>query len=170
LVDRKLAFIILACAGILSAGGFFLTKLKVTGVSKAVLNAESVVLEVWVDKIKSHRPATELFVEGEYLNLLVRNRPHGKLKIISDECSLLPLSSFYREASEDIDITKIQEEKLLWQCLIKLQDDQVLKTKDGYISHGNKLKISNMVALEGSLYYVKGHIVDIYEAEDIEKR
>lgn len=167
---QKSFWIILALVFILSGAGFVSSKLKVSGISKSIQGSESVILDLWLDEIPSTNG--KLFESGDSTNLLVRNRPHGKLEIISSHCVPLSTDRFYiRRVSIDTKEAKGEafEEPFLWQCRLTLRDSQALSTANGYLSQGNQLKIGSRIALEGKLYRVDGYIVNI-KPESAEKQ
>jgi hypothetical protein len=159
---HKSFWIILALVFVLSSAGFVSSKLKLGGVSKAIEGSESVVLDLWLDEIPSTN--AELFKTGDTTNLLVRNRPHGKLEILSSHCVPLSTDRFYlRRVSVPTQQAKEEafQEPFLWQCRLTLRDPSALSTANGYLSQGNQLKIGSRIALEGVLYRVDGYIVNI---------
>ncbi len=159
---NKSFWIILALVFVLSGTGFAWSKLKVGGVSKAIKGTESVILDLWLDEVPSTN--AELFKKGEYTNLLIRNRPHGKLQIVDSHCVPLSTDRYYvRRVSVPTIEAKGEafDEPFLWQCRLTLRDNQALSTANGYLSHGNQLKISSRIALEGVLYRVDGYIVNV---------
>ncbi|MDX1919874.1 MAG: DUF4330 family protein [Candidatus Caenarcaniphilales bacterium] len=159
---NKTAIIIIAVTFILSGFGFLYSKFKVGGINKAIKGSETVNLDLWLSEVPSTHK--DLFIEGEFSNLIIRNRPHGKLKIISSNC--IPLSTdryFLRRVSIPTVAANTEpfKEPFLWQCRLTLQDKEALSTTNGYLSHGNQLKIGTRISLEGALYRVDGYIVDL---------
>jgi hypothetical protein len=147
---------------ILGASAFLFKKLKISGVNKAIKGVEAVNLDLWLSEVPSTHK--DLFSKEEYTNLIIRNRPHGKLKIVSSHC--VPLSTdryFVRRVSIPTQeaTTEPFKEPFLWQCRLTLQDKEALNTSNGYLSRGNQLKIGTRISLEGQLYRVDGYIVDL---------
>ncbi|MDX1917874.1 MAG: DUF4330 family protein [Candidatus Caenarcaniphilales bacterium] len=149
---------------LLSGLAFWLTKSRQTGISQIVKGDKAIILDLWIDEVPSLRG--DLFESGADTDLIVRNRPHGKLKIQSAQCVPLSTDRFYlRRVS--IPTQKAPPEAMpfrepfLWQCRLTLLDPEALSTANGYLSHGNQLKIGNNIALEGPAYRVDGFIVDI---------
>jgi hypothetical protein len=158
----KSALIIIAICVFLSALAFGYKKLKIGGINKAVKGSEIVNLDLWLSEVPSTHK--DLFINGEFTNLIVRNRPHGKLKIVSSHC--VPLSTdryFLRRVSiATQQATQLPfNEPFLWQCRLSLEDKEALNTVNGYLSHGNQLKIGTRISLEAALYRVDGYIVDL---------
>lgn len=162
---NKTAIIIIAITFILSGFGFLYGKLKLGGINKAIKGSEIVNLDLWLSEVPSTHK--DLFANGDYSNLIVRNRPHGKLKIVSSFCVPLSTDRYYerrvsiptKEAA-----TEPFTEPFLWQCRLLLEDKEALSTTNGYLSHGNQLKIGTRISLEGALYRVDGYIVDLLPA------
>lgn len=165
---NKSVLIILLVAFVLSGIGYAGTKLKTTGVSKAIKGNESIILDLWLDEVPSTN--ANLFKAGDYTNLVVRNRPHGKLQIVSSNCVPLSTDRFYirRVSIPTVKAEANQEafqEPFLWQCRLTLLDKEALSTNNGYLSHGNQLKIGSRISLEGVIYRVDGFIVNIKPKE-----
>ena len=161
--DKRPILIILVITFLLSGIGFTLNKLKNTGVSKSIKGTESISLDLWLDEVPTTN--SKLFTNNDYTNLIIRNRPHGKLKITSSNCIPLTTKRFYlRRVSiptDDEPMTEPFAEPFLWQCRLTLLDNQALSTENGYLSHGNQLKMGTRISLEGANYRVDGFIVNI---------
>jgi hypothetical protein len=159
---RKTFWIILAVALVLSGAGYFANKLKLNGVSKAIKGYEPVILDLWLDEVQS--TTGNLFKNGDYTNLIIRNRPHGKLQIVSSLCVPLSSDRFYLRR---VSVPTVQsnaepfQEPFLWQCRLTVRDPHSLSTENGFLSQGNQLKVSTRIALEGPLYRVDGFIVNV---------
>ncbi len=158
-MNKKVAVFILICAIFLSGLGFFLTKYKVRGITHTIKGTETIILDLWIDYIITNKK--DIFKTGEYAELMVRNRPHGKLKILEVNCKELDTRIYYLK-NIGIDLRrKSGLEPIFLQCRMKLEDKDALSTTNGYLSHGNLIKIASNITLEGKYYYVKGFIVDI---------
>jgi Domain of unknown function (DUF4330) len=158
----KSFWIILILVFILSGAGYVSSKLKLGGVSKSIQGSESIILDLWLDEVPS--TTGELFKNSDYTNLLVRNRPHGKLQIVNSRCVPLSTDRYYiRRVSIPTEQAKGEafEEPFLWQCRLTLRDPHALSTANGYLSQGNQLKIGSRIALEGKIYRVDGYIVNV---------
>ncbi len=166
-IPSKVIIVIVFIAFIASAVGFILNKTKNTGVSKSIKGTESIILDLWLHEVASTK--SDLFKNGEYTNLIVRNRPHGKLQIQDAQCAPLSTKEFFaRRYSIPTEEYKdgFFKEPYLWQCRLTLLDNEALTTSNGYLSHGNHLKIGKRIALEGIEYRVDGYIVNIKAKED----
>jgi len=146
---------------------FFLKKSKLNGVSQIAVNYQTAIVDIWIDEIPSVKK--NLFSKEKTTNLIVRNRPHGKLEMVDSHC--VPLSTkifFLRRVSVPAEKaeTKPFQEPFLWQCRLKLRDPKALFTKNGYLSHGNMLKIGTRINLEGQFYRVDGFIVNVYQEKN----
>lgn len=159
---HKSVWIILAVALVLSGLGFISSKAKLTGVSNAIKGTDPVILDLWLSEIPSTNG--DLFKNGEYSDLIIRNRPHGKLKIVGSHCVPLSTDRYYLRRVSVPTVEANQEpfkEPFLWQCRLTLRDDQAILTTNGYLSHGNQLKIGTRISLEAPLYRVDGYIVNL---------
>ncbi len=158
---KRTVLIILGITLVLSGLGYWLTKNKLNGVSKAIEGEEKVQIEVWIDEMASLDP--NLFKPGDKVDFLVRNRPHGELTITAAQCFPLDLQTYY---SKRIPATSKENEAqnqapLLWNCRLSLLEDKALSTSKGYIARGNQLKIASKIALEGKMMRVDGYIVGL---------
>ncbi len=161
---NKSTYIVLAIIFVLTGFAFFFRQFKMSGVNKVVKGNEAVILDIWLDEIPSTR--NDLFEKGKFANLIIRNRPHGKLEIVDYNCVSLSTDRFYlRRVSVPTVEAPTQEEAFkepfLWQCRLTLKDNEALSTVNGYMSHGNQLKIGTRIALEDALYRVDGFIVNV---------
>jgi hypothetical protein len=159
---NKSAWIILVVAILLSGLGFAFSKLKLGGINKSIKDYEPVVLDLWLDEIPTTKQ--DLFKEGDYTNLIIRNRPHGKLQILGSKCVPLSTDRYYvRRVSVPTAEAKEAafQEPFLWQCRLTLRDNHALNTANGYLSQGNQLKVGTRISLEGVVYRVDGYIVNV---------
>ena len=159
---HKSLWILLGLIFLISGIGFWTNKLKITGIHRSIQGRDSILIDLWLDKVPSTN--NHLFKNGAKTNLLVRNRPHGKLEIISSYCEPLSTELYYLHRANIPGIKpqgKVFQKPYLWQCRLTLHEPHALKTANGYVSGGNQFKIGSYIALEAPLYRVDGYIVNI---------
>ena len=165
---KKIVIFSLILFALLGLSAFLLKKNRLTGVSQIIVNPRSILIDLWINELPSARK--ELFEIGKKTKLIVRNRPHGELEIVSSQCiPLVPLTNEYfllhkisKVNSVSVKTITPEQETLLWQCRLKLRDRKALFTQNGYLSQGNLLKIGSKINIEGQLYRLNGFIVDVY--------
>lgn len=159
-MNKKILLIIFFIAFFLASLGYFVTKLQLRGINKVIHDGkDTVFIELWIDYVISDK--SNLFKEGDYTNLIIRNRPHGKLKIHKVNCSDVSYSKYYlKHYGLPLD-QKTGLEPSIQQCKITLLDNTAQITTNGYLSRGNKLKIGNKITIEGMYYNMRGFIVDL---------
>ena len=158
IMNKTLLIVVVAL--VLSLGSLLLTKVKLTGITQKIQATKPITLDIWVSELVSTRK--DLFKVGETTNLIIRNRPHGKLKITDVQCTELSFKRYYfKRLGVEANEVETPMEPIIWQCRLKLTDPNAYQTPNGFVSNGNQLKVANRVNLEGALYYVDGYIVDI---------
>ena len=106
----------------------------------------------------------DFFKIGEKSAITIRNRPYTQLTIIKSEShpKLATLPNLGGSYKTIVDPTKTN----LKDYIVTLTD-AALKTKDGYVVGGNKIKIGNQVELEGFNYRLGGKIIDVYPTKPL---
>ena len=101
----------------------------------------------------------DYFKVGEKAGVTIRNRPYTKLTIVKSESKpkqvIIPT---YSGTFKTINDPTKQNVKDYYVTL----SDMALKTADGYVLGGNKIKIGNQVELEGFNYRLSGKVVNVY--------
>lgn len=141
-----------------SISGFILAKAEKTGLNKVIEGQENIAIEVLLPDIYLQE-MTDFFKIGEKSAITIRNRPYTKLKIIKAESKpkqlVIPnLSGTYKTIN---DPTKPN----IRDYFVTLSDI-ALKTNDGYVISGNKIKAGNQVELEGFNYRLNGKVINVY--------
>ena len=163
-MSKKVAIIFLLLAFCLSGIAYMLNRNKITGVSKIIKNTTPVNLDIWVSEIPSNKK--NLIKTGESVKFIVRNRPHGTLKITDFKCQKTEdLVRINRYGLYKINL-KNNISPDIYECRIYLRDEEAFLTENnGYISRGNSLKIPMKVSLESENLYLDGIITDISPAK-----
>ena len=152
LIDLLLLFTIL-----LSTTGFLLAKAEKSSLNKVITGKEKIAINVYVSDVPIG--SNKLFKEGNNIFITIRNKPYAKLEIIKvEERPKLALSFDRTGTYKPIpDPTKPD-----FTDYIITVSDIALKTTDGYVVGGNKIKIGNLLELEGFNFRLNGKIVDIF--------
>lgn len=141
-----------------SISGFILAKAEKTQLNNKIEGKEKISIEVLIPDVYSKD--NELFKINDFAALTIRNRPYTKLKIIKTESKpkqlVIPVlnSTSYKTIP---DPTRPDTK----DYLVTLSDT-ALKTNDGYVIGGNKIKIGNQVELEGFSYRLNGKVINLY--------
>lgn len=100
----------------------------------------------------------ELFKEGEMLSISIRNQPRGKVKIAKVQQSRV----IEAIGSPDGTVKVIENpaHPNSYDYFITLHD-HALRTPDGFVTNGVKVKIGLHIEVEGFNYRINGQIVDI---------
>ena len=157
-IKLNLLDLLLIISILFSISGFILAKAEKTGLNKVIEGQENIAIEVLLPDVYLQE-ITDLFKIGEKSAITIRNRPYTKLKIIKTESKpkqlVIPsLSGTYKTIN---DPTKPN----IRDCFITLSDT-ALKTNDGYVIGGNKIKAGNQVELEGFNYRLNGKVINVY--------
>lgn len=161
-MNQKVTKIILIIALLASGIVYFLLKSNVGhNISNIVQqDKQTVNINIWIEHIATDSP-DNLFQIGEHANLIIRNRPHGKLLIKNINCQDLKIQQYYLKRYGVIPNSQLTNQPAIFQCLITLQDNNTIETSNGYLSNGNQLKIGNRIHIEGKLYSLQGSITGI---------
>lgn len=161
-IKPNLLDILLLITIIFSITGFILARAEKTSLNKVIEGKEDIGIEILIpDVFAPEEGKTKIiFKVGEKSAITIRNRPYTKLTIIKAEPKpkyviVQDLSGSYRTAY-DPSRTNVKD-------FVVTLKDTALKTKDGYVIGGNKIKIGNQVELEGFDYRLKGKVVNIFQ-------
>ena len=142
---------------IFSISGYILAKAEKTPLNKIIHGKENIAIELLLPDV--YTEDKELFKVGEGSAITIRNRPYTKLKIIKTEAkpkslTLLDIRGSYKTIE---DPTRVNVK----DYFVTLSDI-ALKTDDGYVIGGNKIKVGNQIELEGFNYRINGKVINIY--------
>ncbi len=157
LKSNLLDFIIILTI-LFSITGYLFAKAEKTGLNKIIEGKENIAIEVLIPDVFSEK--TNLFFVGDKSAITIRNRPYTKLKILSATSApkhlVIPvLSGSTFKIISDPTRTNVKDYTVTLA-------DEALKTQDGYVIGGNKIKIGNQVELEGFDYRLSGKVINIY--------
>lgn len=141
----------------LSIIGVF-AKEDISPLNKLIEKKERIEIVVFIQDVHNNN---NLFKIGDEAGITIRNRPYTKLQISNvqskEKTITIPTLQGTFKVIDDPTKTHLKD------YYVTLQDT-ALKTKDGYIVGGNKIKIGNQVELEGFSYRLTGKIVSIQPA------
>lgn len=143
---------------LLTAIGFGLARAGHAGVNKVVTGESKVAIDVYIVGLKTGD--TNLFKVGEKSALTIRNQPVyppftiTAVKHWPKQVTLLSADGKKAQAYADA------AQPFAHDFLVTISD-QAEVTKDGFVIHGNKIKVGNQVELESFKYRVQGVVLDI---------
>lgn len=146
---------------ILAAVSFGASKAGYAGVDKVIEGTTRVAIDIYLVGFKTLD--TEIFKVGEQSAITIRNRPVKPPMTITAvkhwqrEVALLGPNGKSAVAYPD------PANPLAHDFLITVEDEAE-RTADGYVVRGNKIKVGNLVEIEGFKYRVQGVVVDIKDA------
>lgn len=142
--------------------GFWLVQSGQHVTSSQKIEGEADVLyTIWTHNTATLQP--QLFTAGEQTNLTIRNQPRGKVTIAN-----------VKQEPKKLIIPQAQGFKLIedptstapsYDFYVTLKD-HALKTPDGYVSNGIKLKIGLPIEVEGFNYRLTGVLIDVKAADN----
>ena len=140
-----------------STTGYIFAKAEKIPLNKIIEGKEDIAIEILLPDVYSVNG--DLFHIGDKSAITIRNRPYTKLKIIKSEPKpkivLIPsLNGSYKTVYDPL-MTNLKDYTVTLR-------DFALKTNDGYVIGGNKIKIGNPIELEGFNYRLTGKVIDIY--------
>ena len=143
---------------LLSITGYKIAKAEKNPLNKLIEGKASIAIEVLLPDVYSE--SNEFLKTAKKSAITIRNRPYTKLTITKSESKpkfiILPDLMGSYKTIEDPTKPNIKD------YFITLQDT-ALKTSDGYVVGGNKIKIGNQIELEGFNYRLNGKIINIIE-------
>ena len=156
-IKFNLLNILLIITILFSTTGLILAKAEKTALNKIIQGKEKIAIELLLPDV--HSDEKEIFKVGKKASITIRNRPYTKLAIIKTESKpkFITISDIRGSYKIIEDPTKIN----VRDYIVTLADT-ALKTDDGYIIGGNKIKIGNQIELEGFNYRINGKVINVY--------
>ena len=150
---------------IFSITGYICAKAEKTPLNKIIGGKEKIAIELLLpdvyspDNYNDKKQTNNLFKVGEVTAITIRNRPYTKLTIIKSEpkpkAITIPNFSGSYKTINDPTRTNVKD-------YVVTLSDIALKTNDGYVIGGNKIKIGNQIELEGFNYRLNGKVINVY--------
>lgn len=144
---------------VFSTTGFILARAEKTPLNQIIKDKEEIAIELLIPDVFSTSPKETFFKAGEKTAITIRNRPYTKLSITKSESKpkMTVISSPNGAFKTIEDPTKTN-----FKDYFVTISDTALKTDDGYVIGGNKIKIGNQIELEGFNYRLNGKVINIY--------
>lgn len=146
---------------IFSTTGFIIAKAEKSPLNKIIEGKERIAIEVLIPDVFSS--TNDYFKTGGKSAITIRNRPYTKLSIIKAESkpklTVIPNGPGAFKTITDPAKPDVKD-------YIVTLSDTALKTEDGYVIGGNKIKIGNQIELEGFNYRLNGKVINIYTLND----
>ena len=153
--------LLLIISVLFSISGFILAKAEKTGLNNVIEGQENIAIEVLIPDVflQDADDKKNYFKVGDKSAITIRNRPYTKLTIIKAESKskqlVIPSLSGSFKTINDPTRPNIKD------YFVTLSDT-ALKTNDGYVVGGNKIKAGNQVELEGFNYRLNGKVINVY--------
>lgn len=146
---------------LLSFTGCCINKLGKGNLNKVIQDKETIAIDVLLQEV--YTTAKNLISAGEKTSITIRNRPHASLDIIATKA--LPKTFVLALPNGSPKTINDPTKNNVADYIITLKDFAI-KTEDGYVIGGKKIKIGNPVELEGFNYRLHGKIINIYPLKD----
>ena len=143
---------------ITALAGFGLAKAGYAGVNQIIEGTHKVNISVYLIGLKTLDP--EIFKKGEKAAITIRNRPVHPPMTISKVKHWPHKASFLKPDASGVVAFADPATPYAHDFLVTLLDEADA-TRDGFVIRGNKIKIGNLVELEGFKYRAQGVVVDI---------
>ena len=138
--------------------GFGLARAGHAGVDKVVQGTPQVSIDVFISGLKTED--TEIFKEGEKSSITIRNVPVQPPMTIT-KVKHWPKQISFLSSDGKKAVAMADPANAIAHDYIVTVTDTAEQTADGYVVRGNKIKIGNMIEIEGFKYRVQGVVADI---------
>lgn len=143
---------------IISISGYLFARAEKSPLNKIIEGKEKIHIEILIPDVFTASRDHGYFKVGEETAVTIRNKPYTRLSIIKVESKpkqvIIPAYNGSHKVIDDPTKPNVKD------YFVTLSDT-VFKTKDGYVSGGNKIKTGNQIELEGFNYRLSGKIIDI---------
>jgi Domain of unknown function (DUF4330) len=151
--DFGLLVVLLLCAM-----GFLLARAGHAGVDKVIEGTGKIGIDVFITGLKTKD--IDLFKVGDKSAVTIRNQPVQPPMTIAKVEHNQKLVSFLSVDGKKALALPDPANPIAYDFLVTVVDEAD-RTADGYVVHGNKIKLGNQIELEGFKYRVQGVVVDI---------
>ena len=148
-----------------SVSGYLLARAEKTQLNKVIKGKEQIAIQVYIPDVVSG--GNNFFKINEKSAITIRNRPYTKLNII--DVNVEPKQIIIPSVPSSFKIVDDPTKSLIKSYIITLSD-QAIKTDDGYVIGGNKIKVGNPIELEGFDYRLNGKIISVIKLEEFKKK
>ena len=144
--------------------GFGLAKAGHAGVNQAIKGTAKINVDIYFAGVKTWDH--NLFKVGDPSSLTIRNQPvYPPMTITKVEVRPKLIAFLSADGKKPVAFPDPTVPDGLMSDFEVTVSDTADRTNDGWVMHGNKLKVGNSVELEGFKYRVQGVVVDITEAK-----
>lgn len=158
---------VVVCTILASAAGFGLAKAGFAGTDKIITKGPGkVAISIYFSGVKTLK--TDIFEVGAGTNVTIRNRPVTPAMTITKVDHWQHKTSFLSPDGKSAVAFADPSIPIAHDYIVTVTD-QAEGTDDGYVIRGNKVKIGNMVDLEGVNYRVTGVVCDISPVDGFTK-
>lgn len=152
-LDFSLVVVIL-----LSAAGFGLARAGHAGVNKVIQGVCKVAIKVYFVGLKTED--TTIFKVGDKAAMTIRNQPVQPPMTISEVKEWPKQAAFLSVDGKKALAFPDPTQPLAHDFLVTVTDEAEI-TADGYVVRGNKIKVGNLIDLEGFKYRAQGVVVNV---------
>ena len=147
--------IIILVTVIFSFTGYVFARTDKIPLNNIIEKKENIVIKILIPDVFNE---SMLFNAGEVAAITIRNKPYKGLTIIKSESK--PKLAIVQDRTGSYKTIKDPTKQNIQDFIVTFRDS-ALKTKDGYVTSGNKIKIGNQIELEGFNYRLTGKVIDI---------
>jgi hypothetical protein len=152
-LDFALALVILVCVL-----GFSLASAGHAGVDKVIEGHNKVAIDVCIAGLKTED--LDIFKVGDKSAITIRNQPVQPPMTVSKVEHVPKQMAFLSPDGKKVLSFADPTSPISHDFLVTVVDEAE-RTADGYVIRGNKIKLGNLIELEGFKYRVQGVVVDI---------
>jgi hypothetical protein len=138
--------------------GFLLARAGHAGVDKIIEGTGKIGIDVYITGLKTKD--IDLFKVGDKSAVTIRNQPVQPPMTIAKVEHNQKLAAFLSVDGKKALALPDPANPIAYDFLVTVVDEAD-RTPDGYVVHGNKIKLGNQIELEGFKYRVQGVVVDI---------
>jgi hypothetical protein len=143
---------------VLAVAGFALARAGHAGVNKQITGTPQISIDVFITGLKTED--LDLFKKGEPCAITVRNVPVQPPLTIT-KVSHTPKQVSFLSPDGKKALSFADPANAIASDFLVTVSDVAEETRDGYVVHGQKIKVGNSIDLEGKKYRVQGVVVDI---------
>ena len=147
----------------LCLAGFVLAKKGYAGVDQVIEGKSKVAIDVFISGLKTED--LEVFKVGEKSAITIRNQPVEPPMTIAKVSHWQKQVSFLSADGKRAIAFPDPANAIAHDYLVTVTD-AAEKTKDGWVIRGNKIKLGNLIELEGFKYRVQGVVADIHPVDN----
>jgi len=138
--------------------GYFTARSGHAGINKIIEGSPKIAIEVYISGMKTRD--VNLFKVGEKSAITIRNQPIDPPLVITAVKSNPKEATFLSRDGKRAIALPDPANEIAHDFYVTVSGDAE-ETKDGFVIRGNKVKIGNLVELEGRKYRIQGMVVDI---------